>query len=156
MIRNNIRLVQANVTKAVTDMDELTRLARNEIAMASVQRAKKQIQGVRPYTTVKRTRDTSKGKKGSSYRVYAKAESGKPPMNRTSMLRKSIHAEYQTQGFAHYTATVGPGMPYARQVELGGGNWGQGVRFPYMEPAYVEIITQVMPQIRQKFFRRFG
>lgn len=155
MIRNNIKLVQKEVVNFTDDIDVLAKLARTEIALAAVQRAKKQIAGKRPYTTVKRTRDTSKGKKGSSYRVYAKATPGKPPMNRTTLLRKSITMETQDVGFAHYTAVVGPQMIYARQVELGGGNWGEGIRFPYMEPAYMEIITQVVPQIRQKYFRRY-
>lgn len=155
IIKSNLKLVEANVTKMIDDMDVVARMARDELAMAGVQRAKKQIVGKRPFTLVKRTRDTSRGLKGSTYRVYAPATPGKPPMNRTSNLKKSITSESRTEGFGHYTAIVGPTILYARRVELGGGNWKPGVRFPYMEPAYIELITQVVPQIQQKYFRRF-
>jgi len=77
-----------------------------------------------------------------------------PPMNRTGDLRRSIRGEKFRQGFASYTAIVGPTIIYGRRVELGGGNWPSGVRFPYMEPAYDKFRTSVLPQIQAKYFRR--
>jgi hypothetical protein len=52
----------------------------------------------------------------------------------TGALRRSITTEIRL-GFGHYVATVGPTMIYARQVELGGGKWKSGVKYPYLEPA---------------------
>ena len=65
-----------------------------------------------------------------------KAESGKPPMNRTGNLRRSIKGEREREGFATYSAVVGPTIIYGRRVELGGGNWPTGTKFPYMKPAW--------------------
>jgi hypothetical protein len=49
-------------------------------------------------------------------------------------LRRSITSELRL-GFGTYVATVGPTMEYARQVELGGGKWKSGVKYPYLTPA---------------------
>ena len=78
-----------------------------------------------------------------------------PPMNRTGDLRRSIRGEKFNQGFANYSAIVGPTIIYGRRVELGGGNWRPGVRFPYMEPAYQMYRTAVHQQIINKYFRSF-
>ena len=75
-------------------------------------------------------------------------------MNRTGDLRRSIKGEKFRVGFASYTAIVGPTIIYGRRVELGGGNWPSGVRFPYMEPAYEKFRVSVLPQIQAKYFRR--
>jgi hypothetical protein len=56
-------------------------------------------------------------------------------------------------GFASYSAIVGPTIIYGRRVELGGGNWKAGVRFPYMEPAYAMYRSAVHKQIVDKYFR---
>lgn len=43
----------------------------------------------------KRTRDTSKGKKGSSYTIYPEpSRDGEPPRARTGYLRKNVQSEY--------------------------------------------------------------
>ena len=62
------------------------------------------------------------------------AQSGSGPARITGALQRSIHTEVRL-GFGSYEATVGPAMVYARQVELGGGRWKSGVKYPYMIPA---------------------
>lgn len=49
-------------------------------------------------------------------------------------LRRSITTEIR-KGFGSYVATVGPTIEYARHVELGGGKWKNGVKYPYLAPA---------------------
>lgn len=119
-------------------------MARDEMMAALIQISKEQIEGARPYTI---------GPRGG--RRYEKATPMEPPMNRTGNLRRSIRGERFTMGFANYSAIVGPTIEYGRRVELGGGNWPAGTRFPYMEPAYQKFRSQIVPQIQSKYFRRF-
>lgn len=111
-------------------------MARDEMMAALIQLSKEEIQGKRP-----------KGQK-------AWTGTPTPPMNRSGELRRSIKGEKFRQGFASYTAIVGPKIIYGRHVELGGDNWPSGVRFPYMEPAYEKFRVSVLPQIQAKYFRR--
>lgn len=109
-------------------MDEGAREARDEMMLTLIQLSKEEIQGRRP-----------KGQK---------ATSGIPPMNRTGNLRRSIRGEKFRQGFASYSAIVGPTIIYGRAVEIGG-QWAprswKGTSamtgFPYMKPAYVKFRT---------------
>lgn len=144
MIVSNLKLVRKATTSVVKDIDVATRMSRDEMMAALIQLSKEQIEGARPYTV---------GPRGG--RRYTKATPGQPPMNRTGDLRRSITGERFRLGFANYSAVVGPTIIYGRRVELGGGNWSAGTRFPYMEPAYAKFRTQVVPQITAKYFRRF-
>ena len=136
MLTQNLNLVRKSVDKLGRNIDISTRMARDEMMMALVQLSKEQIQGKRPKGQV------------------AWTGTPQPPMNRTGDLRRSIRGEKFRQGFASYTAIVGPTIIYGRRVELGGGNWPSGVRFPYMEPAYDNFRSKVYPQIQAKYFRR--
>ncbi len=79
-----------------------------------------------------------------------RATSGKPPMNRTGNLRRSIRGEKYDVGFAKYNAIVGPTMIYGRAVEMGGApTWTKGQKFPYMSPAYAKF-RLIAPRIVQK------
>lgn len=144
MIPNNLRLVKTATTKITRNIDLSARMARDEMMTALIQLSKEQIQGKRPY---------SRGPEGG--KRYTKAVSGLPPMNRTGDLRRSIRGEKFRTGFASYSAIVGPTIVYGRRVELGGGNWPSGTRFPYMEPAYAQFRSIVAPQIIAKQFRRY-
>jgi len=144
MLTNNLKLVEKRLQSLTASIDVRARMARDEMMMALIQLSKEQIQGARPYTI---------GPRGG--RVYEPATPGKPPMNRTGNLRRSIRGEKLKTGFASYAAIVGPTIEYGRRVELGGGNWKQGVRFPYMEPAYQEFRSKIMPQIVMKYFRGY-
>ena len=137
MIAYNLRLVRKAWDKKTAKIDVATRVARDEMMLALIQLAKEQIQGKRPKVNGR----------------YTKATPGLPPMNRTGDLRRSIMGEKFRSGFASYSAIVGPTIIYGRRVELGGGNWKAGVRFPYMEPAYAMYRSAVHKQIVDKYFR---
>ena len=137
MIANNLRLVRKAWDKKTAKIDVATRVARDEMMTALMQLAKEQIKGARPKVNGR----------------YTKATPGLPPMNRTGDLRRSIMGEKFRSGFASYSAIVGPTAVYGRRVELGGGNWKAGVRFPYMEPAYAIYRSTIHKQIVDKYFR---
>jgi hypothetical protein len=56
------------------------------------------------------------------------------PNTITGNLKRSIYSQTRI-GFGTYISEVGASMEYARQVELGGGNWPSGVSYPYLTPA---------------------
>lgn len=126
MIITNLKQVRQALEKAGANMDEGARKARDEMMLALIQLSKEEIKGRRP--------------------EGQKAISGIPPMNRTGNLRRSIRGEKFRQGFASYSAIVGPTIVYGRAVEIGG-QWAprswKGTSamagFPYMKPAYVKF-----------------
>jgi hypothetical protein len=65
---------------------------------------------------------------------------GSPPTNITGNLRRQIRPVVQ-RGFKGYSVMVGSFAAYARQLELGGGNWKAGVRYPFVEPT-ARIMSQ--------------
>ena len=132
MITSNINEVMRAVNKATSKLDIGAREARDEMMNTLIQFAKEEIKGER-YSW------PSSGKT----RYYAKAEPGQPPMNRTGNLRRSIRGEKYRQGFATYSAVVGPTIVYGRSVEMGGKyaprTWSGETKskaFPYMQPAF--------------------
>lgn len=130
MITSNIKLVRDAVGKATKSIDAGARATRDEMMTTLIQLAKEEIQGKRPKGQV--------------------ATSGKPPMNRTGNLRRSIRGEKYDRGFAKYEAIVGPTMIYGRAVEMGGApTWTRGQKFPYMSPAYAKF-RLIAPRIVQK------
>lgn len=128
-INNNINQVIAAVNKQTQKIDLGVRAARDEMMSRLIQLAKEQIQGKRE--------------------PGEKAEAGKPPKNRTGNLRRSIKGEKIREGFATYSAIVGPTIIYGRRVELGGGNWPQGLKFPYMSPAFEKFKPEAMLIVRK-------
>jgi phage gpG-like protein len=139
VIPNNLRLVKQVWAKETKSLDIRARLMRDEMMAVLIQLSKEQIVGKRPKVNGR----------------YTKAISGLPPMNRTGDLRRSITGEKFNVGFANYSAIVGPTIVYGRRVELGGGNWSPGTMFPYMAPAYTKFRSMVLPQLTNKYFRRF-
>jgi len=116
------------VNKATSKLDTGAREARDEMMTTLIQLAKEEIKGERP-----------KGQK---------ATPGQPPMNRTGNLRRSIRGEKYRQGFATYSAVVGPTIVYGRSVEMGGKyaprTWSGETKskaFPYMQPAFKKFQT---------------
>jgi phage gpG-like protein len=123
-------MVREATKKAGKSIDDGARATRDEMMTTLIQLAKAEIVGRRP-----------KGER---------ATSGKPPMNRTGNLRRSIRGEKYDIGFAKYAAIVGPTMIYGRVVELGGApTWTRGQKFPYMSPAYAKF-RLIAPRIVQK------
>ena len=130
MITSNLKLVKEATKKAGKSIDDGARATRDEMMTTLIQLAKAEIVGRRP-----------KGER---------ATSGKPPMNRTGNLRRSIRGEKYNVGFAKYEAIVGPTIIYGRAVELGGApTWTKGQKFPYMSPAYAKF-RLLAPRIVQK------
>ena len=130
MITSNLKLVREATKKAGKSIDDGARATRDEMMVTLIQLAKAEIVGKRP-----------KGER---------ATSGKPPMNRTGNLRRSIRGEKYNVGFAKYEAIVGPTIIYGRAVELGGApTWTRGQKFPYMSPAYAKF-RLIAPRIVQK------
>ncbi len=123
-------MVREATKKAGKSIDDGARATRDEMMTTLIQLAKAEIVGRRP-----------KGER---------AISGKPPMNRTGNLRRSIRGEKYNVGFAKYEAIVGPTMIYGRAVEMGGApTWTKGQKFPYMSPAYAKF-RLIAPRIVQK------
>lgn len=130
MITSNLKMVREATKKAGKSIDDGARATRDEMMVTLIQLAKAEIVGRRP-----------KGER---------ATSGKPPMNRTGNLRRSIRGEKYNVGFAKYEAIVGPTMIYGRAVEMGGApTWTRGQKFPYMSPAYAKF-RLIAPRIVQK------
>lgn len=144
-VSSNLKLVRSNWNKSTSSLDVKAKAVRDEMSMALTQLAKQEIKGSRPYT---------KGPQGG--RIYQKATTGQPPMNRTGDLRRSITAKYYRVGFGTYGAIVGPTIIYGRAVELGGKygppNWRNGEHFPYMRPAYEKFRVSVAPALYAKYF----
>jgi hypothetical protein len=116
------------VDKKMVEIDSGTKAARDEMMARLIQLAKEEIKGERKFTT---------GPRGG--KVWDKATPDAPPMNRSGDLRRSIDGVKSQLGFAHYYAMVGPQTVYARRLELGGGKWPAGLKFPYMEPAFIKF-----------------
>ena len=122
MIKSNIGSVKAGMNKAILEIDARTIMARDEMMARLIQLSKEEIKGRRP--------------------AGERATPDAPPMNRTGNLRRSIKGQKFKEGFGSYSGVVGPTMVYARRVELGGGNWPSGLKFPYMKPAYDKFIQR--------------
>lgn len=139
-----MNLVKKTVTKTIRNVDVATKLARDEMMASLIQISKEMVNTKRPKI---------KGPQGGKY--YTPAISGFPPMKRTGDLQRSITGVRYREGFASYSATVGPTIEYGRVLELGGNpNWPAGTKFPYMEPSFQIFRVQVYPQIRAKYFGR--
>ena len=79
MITSNLKLVREATKKAGKSIDDGARATRDEMMVTLIQLAKAEIVGRRP-----------KGER---------ATSGKPPMNRTGNLRRSIRGEKYNVGY---------------------------------------------------------
>ena len=130
MITTNIYTVKKAIDKKLTDVDVSVMKARDEMMARLIQLSQEEIKGRRP-----------KGQK---------ATSGEPPMNRTGNLRRSITGKKAQEGFARYSAEVGPTMIYSRAVELGGApTWHDCQHFPYMKPALQKFQREAMAIVRK-------
>ena len=85
------------------------------------------------------------------------AGTGPGPNRGTGNLLASMSYSSTRRGFLSYTAEVGAGAVYARQLEYGGGKWPSGVKYPYMEPALSQIVSSgQISQILTYSFRPLG
>jgi len=137
MMENNIPEVMKAVHKKMAKIDLGVRAANNEMSNKLVQLAKEEIKGKRA-------------------NVGYPATPGEPPMNVTGNLRRSIKAERFREGFASYSAIVGPTIMYGRSVEMAGKyaprSWTGATRekgFPYMKPAFIKFQKIAMAIMRK-------
>lgn len=121
------------VTRATDKLDTGARMARDEMMNTLTRYAKEEIKGRRT--------------------PGERAVSGEPPMNRTGNLRRSIKGERYRQGYATYSAVVGPTIVYGRALELGGKyapkSWRDNQKFPYMKPAFEKFQRVAMSIMRK-------
>ena len=130
MITSNIYSVKKALDQKLVEIDVGVMKARDEMMARLIQLSQEEIKGERP-----------KGQK---------ATTGEPPMNRTGNLRRSITGKKAQEGFASYSAVVGPTTVYARAVELGGApTWINGEHFPYMAPALQKFQREAMAIVRK-------
>ena len=125
MIESNLMDAKVFLTKQAISLDAKALRLRNRAMGKLIQLAKEEIVGKRGYWV---------GPRGGI--MWAKAEPGEPPKNRTGFLRRSITGFPTQVGFAMYEAVVGPTAVSSRRLEVGGGKWPAGLRFPYMQPAF--------------------
>jgi hypothetical protein len=79
-------------------------------------------------------RQAKKNANGPTHKRGTPRIPGIGPNTITGNLKRSIYSTTRI-GFGTYISEVGASMEYARQVELGGGNWPAGVKYPYLTPA---------------------
>ena len=85
------------------------------------------------------------------------AGDGRGPNRGTGNLLTSMTYSSSRRGFLSYTAEVGAGAVYARQLEYGGGKWLSGVKYPYMEPALTSLVSSgQLSQILAYSYRPLG
>ena len=153
MIVNNINAVKKAITSQTRKIDEGARAARDEMMTTFIQLAQEEIQGERGVIGNKIKFVDGQAKRGGKLRGDDPAVPGQPPKNRTGNLRRSIRGEKAREGFASYTAIVGPTIIYGRSVEIGGKyappTWRNNEKFPYMQPAFNKFQRLVGSIIRK-------
>lgn len=91
------------------------------------------------------------------YNPHIGPRDGEGPNRGTGNLLTSMTFSSARRGFGNYVAEVGAGAVYARQLELGGGKWASGVKYPYMQPALTGIVSSgQLSQILAYAFRPLG
>ena len=145
MIVSNIASVTKAIDKKIDKVDTNVMAARDEMMARLIQLAQNEIQGERGVVA----RKISNHRKIYNYKQDP-AISGQPPKNRTGNLRRSIIGKKAREGFASYSAIVGPTVIYGRAVELGGApTWTNGQHFPYMAPALQKFQREAIAIIRK-------
>jgi Bacteriophage HK97-gp10, putative tail-component len=135
-LSDNLPEVEAQLKEYVASFDARIARVASDVTMRFEQLAKEEIKGERGYSY---PGGKKRGKKAE--RIYEKAIPGQPPMNRSGDLRRSIAGTMKRIGFGIYSAEAGAYTVYARRLELGGGNWKPGTKFPYMEPALRKLLA---------------
>jgi hypothetical protein len=79
-------------------------------------------------------RQAKKNANGPTHKKGTPRQPTVGPNTITGNLKRSIYSQTRI-GFGTYISEVGASMEYSRQVELGGGNWPSGVKYPYLTPA---------------------
>ena len=127
IVVKNLNEVLAAVDRAGDAIEQGAFVGISQAGLAIQRAAQKKFQGTRKRQGSKIIPPKHIGPSGSGPNVI------------TGSLRRSIQVSVR-YGFETYIATVGPTMEYARAVELGSARWKSGVKYPYLEPAALEMI----------------
>jgi hypothetical protein len=66
---------------------------------------------------------------------------GPGPNRARGTLIRSIEVDVTRIGFGKYVALIGPTVIYGRMVELGSPTWERGEGYPYLVPAYRDMVN---------------
>lgn len=127
IVVKNLKEVLAAVDRAQSTIEQGAFIGISQAGLAVQRAAQKKFQGTRRREGGKIVPPKHIGPSGSGPNVIS------------GSLRRSISVSVR-YGFETYIATVGPSMEYARAVELGSPRWKSGVKYPYLEPAALELI----------------
>lgn len=90
----------------------------------------------------------------ANYHGPHKEGTGPGPNIRTRNLRNGIGYRGTTNGFLGYQVEVGSSAVYSRQVEMGGGKWKSGVKYPFFWPAVQQVKTSgEVARIQKRIFK---
>ena len=117
--------VSVNVSKALAAFNVMDDRVANAMEAATLE--------VGMVATREMKKVVSAGKHAYGTRRPNPAPPPKPPLKVTGNLSREIRPVVQ-RGFRGYSVMIGSFASYARQLELGGGKWKDGVRYPFIEP----------------------
>ena len=139
-VRTNLSQVRRQMDSKIAGVDRAVFRTAAEIAATGTRFAKAEITG----------------RRGQTDGVWDKATPGKPPMNRTGTLRRSINSRVYKDGFGSYTGRIEPATNYARALEVGHQyappSWrfsDANEGFPYMRPALNRLRAAIPGIIRK-------
>ena len=150
---DNFSEFQAGLQRWLNKFDQASGNAMSLIARQVYINAKKNADTA-PHPPVRVT-----GRNGKQYYRYNPhiPGTGPGPNRGTGNLLTSMTYSSSRKGFGTYSAEIGAGAVYARQLELGGGKWASGVKYPYMEPALTGLVSSgQLNQILAYAFRPLG
>jgi len=152
-VSDNFSEFQAGLQRWLNKFDQASGNAMSLIARQVYINAKKNADTA-PNPPVRVT-----GRNGKQYYRYNPhiPGTGPGPNRGTGNLLTSMTYSSSRKGFGTYSAEIGAGAVYARQLELGGGKWASGVKYPYMEPALTGLVSSgQLNQILAYAFRPLG
>jgi len=157
-VSTNFPEVEAGMRRWLARFDQATEGAMGLIARQVYINAKKNADSAsNPPKRVTATRGPNKGRQYYRYGPHISPGDGRGPNRGTGNLLTSMTYSSSRRGFLSYTAEVGAGAVYARQLEYGGGKWLSGVKYPYMEPALTSLVSSgQLSQILAYSYRPLG
>jgi hypothetical protein len=155
-VADNFAEFQAGMQRWLNRFDQASGNAMGLIARQAYINAKTNADSAsNPPVRMTVTRGPNAGKQYYKYGPHIGSNNG--PNRGTGNLLTSMTYSSSRRGFGSYTAQVGAGAVYARQLELGGGKWASGVKYPYMGPALTNLVTSgQLSQILAYAFRPLG
>jgi hypothetical protein len=157
----NLNAVLWGLGKGQDDLGLATGYAVGQVALAIEREIKKELGKVSRSRIIRkgrvvghRIKDGNGGWKREDHHIGG---DGSPPNRITGNLQRSVTTEMPrpAKGFRTYTAITGPTAIYARQLEMGGGRWKTGVKYPYVAPSYERMMPRVEGIFNEAFLRKW-